>query len=106
MENGKKGRKMDMEFGNLQKEIFMKDNGKITNRMVKEYLLMLEGLSTVVTLRISLNMAEDKSNLLTEINTVDSINMANLMALEDIPGQMETPTMANLCKDREKVEEH
>jgi hypothetical protein len=106
MENGRKVRKMDMEFGNLLKEIIMKEDGKIINRMVKEYSLMLEDLSTVDTLKIFLSTAEDKNNLLTEINLLANTNMASLMALEDTSGQMGTHTMVNSFKVREKAKEH
>lgn len=95
---------MDMEFGNLQKEIFIKVSGKITNKMEKEYLLTLDR-SIADILRISWNTAEVKRISLMEINTLASTNMESLMVLEDISGRTETPTTVNSFKDQDKAEE-
>jgi hypothetical protein len=52
-ENGRKVKRTGMEYGNLRKVIFMKVNGKIINKMEKEYLLMLVDPNIVDILRIS-----------------------------------------------------
>ena len=52
-ENGRKVKKTAMVFGNLQKVIFMKESGRIINKMEKDSLLILEDPSIVDILRIS-----------------------------------------------------
>jgi|688.fasta_scaffold1103930_1 hypothetical protein len=52
-DNGKTGKKMGLEFGNHQKETIMKEDGKITSKMVKDYLYMLGVLHIRDSLRIS-----------------------------------------------------
>ena len=52
-ENGEMVKKMDLELGNLQKETFMKEDGKITSKMVKAYSCMLEVQNIRDNLKIS-----------------------------------------------------
>ena len=104
-ENGRKVKKTAMVFGNRQKVIFMKESGRIINKMEKDSLLILEDPSIVDILRIFWNMVEAKRNLRMEISILDNTNMENLMGMENISGQTEIPTRANSLKDQEKAKE-
>ena len=50
--SGKKVEKMDLVFGNHLMETIMKDNGKITDKTVKDTFIILEDLSTEENLKI------------------------------------------------------
>lgn len=43
--SGNKGRKMVMEFGGQARETYMRVSGRITSKMVREFMSILVGLS-------------------------------------------------------------
>lgn len=76
---------MDLESGNLQKGIAMKDNGKIIGKMGKVYTNIvwapIKALSTTFS-----NMATEKKFSLMAISISGIMNMESLMEKGDING--------------------
>jgi len=52
-ENGNKAKKMDLENGNLQRGIITKVNGSKTNKMERDFIIIVEYPNTKDFLKIS-----------------------------------------------------
>lgn len=100
--SGKMGRKMATESGEVLKAIFMKGNGKITNRMAKEYICTSVVQNILVISKIFSSMEEVKNSFKTEINIRVSIKMVSLTVTANIFGKMEIDIRASLLTDRGK----
>jgi hypothetical protein len=87
-DNGKMELKMDMEFGNLPKGIFMKDSGNWIDNMVKELINIVWVLIEDISL-IFLRMGTGNKFFLMEINMLELTNKENHMGKENINGLME-----------------
>lgn len=86
--NGKMEQKMDMEFGNLRKVIFMRGSGSSTANMAKE-LINIVWVLTEDTLLIFWRMEMANKFFLMEINMLEFTSKESHMEKENINGLME-----------------
>jgi hypothetical protein len=102
--SGKMARKMVTVSGEALRVIFMKDNGKITNKPAKESILTLVVQSTPVISKIFLSMEEVRNSFRTETTIQVSIKMVSLTVTANIFGKTETDTKESLLTVQEKEE--
>jgi hypothetical protein len=102
---GLMAKKMALEFGNHRKAIFMKVNGQIIDRKVKDVLFMVD-LAIKAILKTFLSTVRVKKNFLMETDILDSIKKENPMVREDIFGLIKMfikgNSMKALGKEKEK----
>ena len=100
--NGRKERKMDLEYGNLQREIIIKENGWTIDKLEKACTFILEDQSTRDNLNSFWSMEKENKSFQMEINIWVIIRMENLMERGSIFGKMEIHTKEGLRKAQDR----
>lgn len=102
-EDGKMVWKMDLEYGDLQRETTTKGNGVKIGNMVKVYL-NIGSVPIKASLKISWKMDMAKRHLQMEINILERIKTENLMGMDGMNGLRVAIMMVNSYRewDREK----